>query len=498
MTTVAKDWFEVSKKGLAKLVERRGKASLVLELIQNAFDEKSKDVAVVLTRPEGGRALIVSVTDDNPDGFKDLAHAYTLFAESTKLKDPEKRGRFNLGEKLFLAYCTEAEIRTTTGAFYFDEDGRHVRPSKKTKNGSIVEGRFPCTEGEYEEIRVQCQNVIPPEGVDFWVNGFKMSRPTPLQRFHWSLQTEYADEMGVLRRTMRLTEVEVFPPLLGEPGLLFEMGIPVVTLDMPYRVNVMQRVPLNMERDNVTPAYAKAIHVAVLNHMHKDLTKAETNQPWVTDALTSDCVSKEAVEKVMTDRYGTKRVAFDPSDLEANNKATAEGYKVIHGGSLPADAWRNVRTNNVVASAGSVFPTKHLQTSPEGVDRSVPESEWTDGMKRAVEFVKHMSRELLGHEVPVDILKLPIGENIRAAFEKRTGFLFNLTRLGYDWFSEQTCGSGPGEDFLALILHEFAHHYEANHLDAKFHKAQCDLGARLAWKVARGLIRWHGSRWSLV
>src|SRR4051794_12093065 len=91
----------VDVQGLAKLVERRGKSFAILELVQNAWDEAAKVVTVEL-RYEGYNKAHLSVMDDSPDGFHDLSHAYTLFAESKKKADPEKRGRFNLGEKLVI------------------------------------------------------------------------------------------------------------------------------------------------------------------------------------------------------------------------------------------------------------------------------------------------------------------------------------------------------------------------------------------------------------
>jgi hypothetical protein len=35
-------WFDVDKQGLAKLLERRGKAFAIMELIQNAWDTNAK------------------------------------------------------------------------------------------------------------------------------------------------------------------------------------------------------------------------------------------------------------------------------------------------------------------------------------------------------------------------------------------------------------------------------------------------------------------------
>ncbi len=110
-----KEWFAVDRKGLAQILERRGKAFAVLELLSNAWDQNVTTVDVTL-EPTAKRATYqLVVTDDDPDGFADLTHAFTLFAPSIKKGDAEKRGRFNLGEKLVLALCDEATIASTTG-----------------------------------------------------------------------------------------------------------------------------------------------------------------------------------------------------------------------------------------------------------------------------------------------------------------------------------------------------------------------------------------------
>jgi hypothetical protein len=108
------NWFSVDKEGLAAILERRGKAWAVLELIQNALDTASPTVDVTLTPVPGAPQVMLTVTDEDPDGFKDLTHAYTLFAPSTKAGDAEKRGRFNFGCKMVLALCLKATITSTT------------------------------------------------------------------------------------------------------------------------------------------------------------------------------------------------------------------------------------------------------------------------------------------------------------------------------------------------------------------------------------------------
>src|SRR5438876_6624914 len=94
------NWFEVDKQGLAKLLERKGKEFALFELIQNGWDEPGVTKVSVSLEYVGHNKARLVVEDDAPEGFKDLSHAFTLFASSTKTANPEQRGRFNLGEKL--------------------------------------------------------------------------------------------------------------------------------------------------------------------------------------------------------------------------------------------------------------------------------------------------------------------------------------------------------------------------------------------------------------
>ena len=113
------NWYEVDKKGLSQLLGRRSKAFIVIELVQNAWDQNISKVEITLEPIKRKRRYKLVVSDDDPEGFKDITDAFTLFAHSYKKRDPTKRGRFNLGEKLVLAFCDDAEIITTSGSVIF-------------------------------------------------------------------------------------------------------------------------------------------------------------------------------------------------------------------------------------------------------------------------------------------------------------------------------------------------------------------------------------------
>ena len=125
----AQPWFVVSKEGLRKTLERKGKAFAIFELLQNGFDEASTKVSLTLTKPENGKSTLICV-DDAPLGYTDLSCAHTMFAESKKKADHKKRGRFNVGEKYVLALCDNATITSTTGRVLFN-DRRHTHPRQR-------------------------------------------------------------------------------------------------------------------------------------------------------------------------------------------------------------------------------------------------------------------------------------------------------------------------------------------------------------------------------
>ena len=196
-----KQWFDVDKAGLGKQAEEHGKGRLIGELVQNALDEAGVtriDISVELV---AGRPLAdLTVEDDSPEGFRDLADAYTLFAKSYKRDNPEQRGQFNFGEKLVLAVCEAASISTTKGTIIFDPDeGRIEKPRQKRERGSVFQGRIKMTREEFPQVCDYLRSLLLPDGVAVTLNGERLVPRKPLHTFEASLETVLADEDGVMR-----------------------------------------------------------------------------------------------------------------------------------------------------------------------------------------------------------------------------------------------------------------------------------------------------------
>ncbi len=467
MATIQKNWFDVDRTGLRQLLASRGKEFIVFELIQNGWDEPITKIAVSLTRPAGGRSELV-VTDDSPDGFKNLAHAYTLYAPSSKKADPKQRGRFNQGEKAVLALCEEAWITSTTGQIAFNKYGRK-KTKRTTGTGTEFRANIRLTVDEWEQINRKILLLLPDVLTTY--NGIEIPQRQPLAQFNTTLPTVDADAEGNLRLRKRAALVRIYQPFENETPMLYELGIPVVETGDTWHVSIEQKVPLNQDRDNVTPAYLAAVRVAVLNHMSLAVTPEMATEAWVRAASGDARVESYAFKDVLQARFGERAVSFDPSDIGSNREASSQNYTVVTGGSLSAGEWENARRTGTLHPAGRLFPTNHGTKDP---DKRFSRTEWTEEMRSYAEFVEAVSPHLVGKVVTVEYIEDP--QMVCGQFFG-SHFNVNLAQIGIR----------NREECIRLMLHELSHTEVPtnDHLSHEFRRALERIGARLALIAAR-------------
>jgi hypothetical protein len=483
---MTKQWFDVDRAGLCLQAEEQGKGRLVGELIQNGLDEAGvTQIAVTLALVPGQELADLTVEDDAPEGFRDLTHAYTLFAPSAKRTNPEQRGQFNLGEKLVLAVCDKASITTTKGCVIFDpEQGRVEKPDELRERGSVFQGRIRMTEGEYSQVCDYLRSLLLPDGIVVTFNGDRLLPRTPIHTFTASLETQIADDKGVMRPTTRKARVSLYEPLKGEAPSVYEMGLPIVETGDKWHVNVDQKVPLNKDRNNVPPRYLKALRTLVLNEMHDRLSEDDANTDWVRQAGSSPDCSEEAIKKVLSLRFGEKFCAFDPNDKEAGKNFVAQGGTLVYGPMLSPQEWQNAKKASAIQPAGKVCPTAKPYSQDKDAKnvQEIPQDKWTPGMKAIADYAVFLGQELM--DVQVSVTFVTTTNNFSACYGP--GDLhFNLFRLGHAWFEK-----GITEEVDRLLIHEFGHQYSGDHLSEEYHEGLCRLGAglkRLALEKPEGL-----------
>jgi hypothetical protein len=412
-------WFDTDHRGLGKVLGERSKTYLLGELWANGWDEKSTRLETTVA-PVPGRSLVeVVVIDDSPEGFSDLAHAYTLFAESEKKSDPNKRGWRNFGEKLVIASCESSSISTTTGTVYFEKDGTRRRTKERTKAGSVFRGLVKMTRAELAALCEDARRFIAPIPTMF--NDELLPQHKELASFEIALPTVIADEEGEIKRTRRKTTATVYEPIeKGVGGWLYEMGVPVQSMgDDKFDVDIGQKVPLGLDKKGVSPSYLREVRVAVLNATHHLLSKDDATSTWVGEATDDERCSNDAI-------------AIKPAG-QIGGLATPRPY-----------------------SDDPLAPPVEV----------IPEQFWTEDQRWTVGFAMNLHRELLSFEIAqIRIVRAP---NFGACYGN--GCLdLSVRRLGSKWFA------GPIEPIVDLLIHEFAHHIEANHLSDRYFNALTKL-----------------------
>jgi hypothetical protein len=480
---VASSWLEVDILGLRRTLERKGKAWAIFELVQNSWDTDATEVNVTLTKPKNGMSKLVC-KDNAPDGYRDLSEAHTLFASSSKKADPTKRGRFNAGEKQVLAMCEKATVTSTTGQIAFLPNGKRKEDSEiTTESGTVFEGTLEMSEEEWMEVSKKVQLLIPPITTVF--NGVEITQRKPLRTFEEVLPTELANDRGVLTPRKRKTEVRVYRPQQDETPHLYERGIPVVDIEGKYHVSVEQKVPLNMDRDNVTPHYLKTIYTVVLNELHDDITEEEASSTWVTTAVgNTDRIKPEAAATYVKKAFGEKAAIKDYRDPGSIKETESRGWNNITPSALSPEVRDTIKKHGLLQKTSDICPTE--VPTPEAKTTINP-NDYDDDQAEFVHLIKTVAPLLIGHDVHVKIVDdddvllrgcflsdAALNTKGRTTF-KPGSFLFEINTAYHD--------TSDWDQNYRLLIHELAHHHPKcqnnDHLRSEFYETVNAIGAKL-------------------
>ena len=468
------NWFAVDKRGLQKIQNEKNKFFIIKELVSNSFDEKITKCEVTIRKSSKHPNYIeINVYDDSKEGFKDLNDSYTLFANSYKKGNFEQRGRFNIGEKFALSMFKSASITSTKGRVIFKEDGSRSKTGTKIPVGTIFSGLIKMNQTEMLELINQSQNIIPPKDVRFIMSHNDINRPNVFKSFVEELPSITEDENGNLVRTKRQTNIELFKT---ENNFIYELGIPVVETDIGFSINVNQKIPLNKDRDNVSPSYLKKLKTYVLNHTAQDLDEEEAKSSWVSEALEE--ADSQAVKTVIDSRYGEDAVVFDMNDPEANKKAFADDRNVITGGTFNKNVWDNIKSTRsefkeFAQPSGQI--TEFASPKFRGGAEELPKKEWSEGMKKVSRFAERLHLKLF--DTPLTVV-IHNGSGASATYtygNNGCDLHFFYKVLGKNWFDLEN----NKLRIVELIIHEFGHYYSGDHLSEKYYDGLCKIGSKL-------------------
>lgn len=443
-----KNLFSVDAEGFAELQFGRSPFSLAKEPISNSFDEDSVEHCSV-TVEKRGHELAHLVFEDDGTGFSSIEDSWTLFRTTYKRELPDKRGRFNLGEKEILSVASKAIVESAGWRVTFSkEDGRKVGRIKNPRLGTKLELWVNWSKAEVENLLGDLKRINPPTRVAYQVNGEIVKTRTVWRRIeHVALETILLDRSTVpamMRPTQRQTDLLIYPAYESEESMLFELGIPVQPIDCPFHVDVQQKVPMNPNRDAVKNSWLQDVYAEVLNAVVDDLTETQVSEKWIRIGLEDARSTTEVADKIRIKRYGQKALLWS-SDTEANERAVGQGYVLIHPKTL-SQAERAKFEDSGLQHSSDVFGS-------EPSDYKIIEA--TQGMAHVRDFVIALSQEFVKRgllKVPVSVQFYYLFGDSACARGNGLTVAFNTARLGKAWFER-----GIAPDVIGIAVHELAH-----------------------------------------
>jgi hypothetical protein len=468
--TTHNNMFEVDVANMRKIHGARDKIFIIREMVQNGWDEDISRVDILLTPPDENGHSIIKVTDDNPGGWLSLEHAYTMYAESAKANDPTKRGRFNEGEKNVLCLAIEASVTTVSGQVCFDRVRGRWAGTQHRKRGSEFFMKFELTQKEYFDICMKTMLLIPPKDIVTTFNGQELPHRAPDLQFETRLRTPVNG-----RNDLRKTDVRLYHAY-GKQAWLYEMGIPVVPLgDDPWHINVMQKMPVGRDRDNIPPSYLADVRVAIFNKFYDKLPASQQSLLSMQAAAGNPKSSREAVEAHMKGRFGNDFVMEDPNDEGSKEECQSQGIVVIERNDLSPEMRKRLRKmkdkknpkKSYLRKAGEVCPTNVVAP----LDNIVPPEEYDIDTANYVALIERLAPLVINRPVKAVVIDDDDSE-LRGCFKYETGVMH--VNLAYH-------DTGNWATNYWLMIHEFAHNtVNSNaHLKDVFYKTEEEIAGKL-------------------
>ena len=310
-------WLQISTEGFAALNQSRPPEHLVKELVQNSLDSvQETGGSVDLRYGHDGERFVVECHDTGT-GISDLSTLRVVYL-TFKTDSHLKRGRFGRGFKEILSVAKSAVILSGGKEIRFlEECGQQITRESDAVNGSAgtqILMTFDWPPQTVEQFDTYFQRLLVPSNIQLALNGRALSGRHVTHEVDGLLTTEvYNSESHSWSKPRRKTTIELVKIRGDEEPSIYEMGIPVASAEwtMPYHANVLQRVPMNPNRDALASGYAKRIHKTCLPTLLPELSEEEATADWVG---TAGSLSEPEVQKqIIIKAFGEHAVRSVPT-----------------------------------------------------------------------------------------------------------------------------------------------------------------------------------------
>lgn len=459
-------WFELSLEGWRRSCASLPLWALALEGLCNSLDAGAARIELRLTPDD------LTITDDAP-GLLAPELATTL---SLGRPQPRGRGLHGRGLKRLLAAFPEATLETAGTTLRFDAKGLQHDKNDRPR-GTTLRLHRPLSPGEREEALRVLRSVIPPRGVTVLVNQQRLQEPALfLSLSPLDLETEWR-EGDTIARGRRAAEVRLYTPRKEEPAQLFELGIPAGPTNLPWHIDVQQRLP---RPEGASRPYAEFLDELKLTLFEalvpRHLDRRDLRADWVFEVLGSSVPSAAALDAYISKSFPKNAVLN--SSPRWDERARHLGAHIIETMHLPL---RVCATLGTALERSDRFVQRREQESPPLSVKPTQQEAWLG------ELARFLASRLLGFRPRIAyVAQAPGGvAPVLDVAYRRDEKLLVLNTRGRLQFETPLSPQN-----LALLLHELARE-RAVEGDPAFLPAVEDLMARAALLLANEMSYLH-------
>lgn len=460
--------FEANPEGFRAQNLGRPASNLVRELVQNVLDENASECRVsVKWTPKRGVRL--SVADDVLGGIRDESLIFTIWA-SDKQDSPTKRGRMGRGLKELVSVCDWTSVATQGRATTLFERSKGGEWKRKTTRsipapeiGTVVEASVSAWgKAETKEIVDYLKRIRPPSHVRLFVNGEEVVRAPTIETHQLFLPSvTYVVEDGERKISNRSFETTV--ELFSEAeSWVYEMGLPIETVDFPLSIDVGQRVPMREQRDVLISWYKSELFAKLVSARIAHLPEESLRDNYILKAAEAkNYLSQDARQRIAHAWTEGKPYANTPQMVSI---ATGQHIQVVNLRTLP-EAVREV-VKGIGKNVRDVIRERD--------SAAISVAEETPTQRRLAQCWEWIAE---GVHRPCSVVVMDGKPSFEATFARDTATL-TLYRevLGDDFFKAPL-----GSNQLAVLIHELAHWRQLEDAHGfDFHSDAEHVGAEIA------------------
>jgi hypothetical protein len=466
-------WFDIDNAGWKRMNAGRPPYELVKELIQNVLDESFNIVNIDYEFKDNVFSLCIE--DDIEGGFANSSLITTVFMTS-KEDSHLKRGRKGRGLKEFLSVCKTAKVETVGKTVEFCSDSTR----KEYVNNRTVGTKISCAiveEGWNQEAVISINNflkrVIVYSGKIF-VNGKLIKDKVKIaKKGHCYLMTQIIRDNKQIDIS-EYTTISIYDKS-DKDGWIYEMGIPVCTTDIPYDVDIHQRIPLNDNRNEIGKYYLKMVKLYVVQALIDQLSKKDYIG-WASETFNSYYNYNIDERKVILSKFINDKTLVKSKSRIVNDRAKQKGFELFDIG-MYNDGLKDFFENEVKLADKIISDiekfTKELDVEP------------TETEFEFISKLEDLIKKAIDKEIKIGIIEKPkdiVSDNVTLAIH---GYNGDLPYIKYNRIalSKKVFENPYGEKALDILIHELGHE-DSNEHEFNFINAVTKYAGKIASYLA--------------